>query len=146
MIYFIQSGNDGPIKIGYSKSDKTLMRRIYAMQTFNSKTLNLLKTIEGGFKEERKIHRLFEYLKLMGEWFKPDMELIEFIDKDKHRHHEYLVLKIIGRIEPQLRERLEDIHRKIKACHDSNDMHQIPELIRAYRVMVEKEKITCPKL
>lgn len=35
MIYFIQNGTNGPIKIGYTKNTASLDLRLKGMQTFN---------------------------------------------------------------------------------------------------------------
>lgn len=79
MIYFIKS-EDGPIKIGYTIS---IEKRISSLQTGNSKKLVVLATISGSRNFERKIHNKFHHFKLNGEWFKPEKELLDFIEELK---------------------------------------------------------------
>lgn len=78
MIYFIQVGSAGPIKIGYAEKDVDKRRR--ALQTAHYEALHLLKCIQGDYAEENKLHARFNHLRLRGEWFKATRELHEFID------------------------------------------------------------------
>ena len=75
-IYFIQGEMTQNIKIGVSKNPERRMRSLES-----SEPLNLLAIIkEGGTVKEKKLHRQFKHLRLHGEWFRPDKELLEFID------------------------------------------------------------------
>lgn len=66
MIYFIQAGTRGPIKIGYAADPH---RRIKSLQTANSEKLTLLKAIEGDIDFEKRIHKALKKYRLNGEWF-----------------------------------------------------------------------------
>lgn len=68
MIYFVQSGQAGPIKIGYTQHDD-VRNRIAQLQTASPEPLNLLGVIEGDREKERALHRLFSAHRLHGEWF-----------------------------------------------------------------------------
>jgi hypothetical protein len=76
MIYFIQEGNAGPIKIGFAIDP---WKRIEQIQIGNSEKLNMLRTIPGNKKREREIHKLLSAYKKRGEWYEPTIEVIEFI-------------------------------------------------------------------
>lgn len=78
MVYFIQAGETGPIKIG--KADKP-MKRIAELQTGNPHPLRLVGAIDGGVNEEQALHQRFTRLRLHGEWFEPSAELLEYIRK-----------------------------------------------------------------
>jgi len=65
-IYFIQSGEHGPIKIGYSNKPA---RRVPELQTGNPKELLLRGVIPGDLTVERKLHERFEPARIRGEWF-----------------------------------------------------------------------------
>ena len=77
MIYFIQSGKNGPIKIGYTTDNPK--GRIRSLQVGNHKQLYLLATRKGELNDERKIHRMFRRDKLRGEWFESSHDLKTFI-------------------------------------------------------------------
>jgi hypothetical protein len=79
LIYFIQAGKAGPIKIGISKDPR---RRLRALQVPNAKTLSLLGCMEGDLDTEREIHSTFRYSRIRGEWFSPSPELMKFIDHE----------------------------------------------------------------
>lgn len=72
-VYFIRRGEDGPIKIGWSKSPTS---RLAQLQTGHDMRLHLLATAPGGQWEESNLHRLFCASRLMGEWFAPTPALM----------------------------------------------------------------------
>ena len=81
MIYFVQAGVDGPIKIGHST--RVPRRRLAEVQTGCPQVLKLLLTMSGDKKLERKMHALFGHAHLHGEWFNPTAQLVEFIRKSR---------------------------------------------------------------
>lgn len=76
-IYFIQGESGGPIKIGYTEN---VEKRLCALQTGHYDTLKVLKAIPGNINDEKKHHKKFQHLRLRGEWFKPEQELLNYID------------------------------------------------------------------
>ena len=81
MIYFIRSGNKGPIKIGYT--DENFDQRFKSLQTGNPYKLKLVGMIEGDALKEAELHRKFEKHHIRGEWFKSDREIIDYIFQNK---------------------------------------------------------------
>ena len=76
-VYFIQAGENGPIKIGRSTNP---MKRLLSLQTGASEPLRLLATIPTvGPQLEAELHREFAHLRLYGEWFSPETDLMDFI-------------------------------------------------------------------
>jgi hypothetical protein len=71
MIYLVQQGENGPIKIGYT--DDKLDNRIKALQTANPYPLHVIITIPGDQNTESHLHKKFNKYKLCGEWFKIEM-------------------------------------------------------------------------
>lgn len=69
MIYFIQQGTDGPIKIGFAADCE---RRLDALQTGNPHDLHLLAVMGGDINREKELHQRFAEGNLRGEWFQPD--------------------------------------------------------------------------
>ena len=70
MIYFIQAGDNGAVKIGFAKDVK---KRFAALQTGNHETLKLLKEIAGEEELEQEIHLLVKNYHVRGEWYAPDV-------------------------------------------------------------------------
>jgi hypothetical protein len=66
LVYFIQAGKDGPIKIGVADDPE---QRRNDMQTGNHAELTLLAIAPGGVAYERELHSLFADWRIRGEWF-----------------------------------------------------------------------------
>jgi hypothetical protein len=77
-VYFIQQGDEGAIKIGYSTTPE---KRLQTLKTASPYPLRLLKVIEGGKILEKELHLRFAALHIDGEWFNPNPELLEFIQQ-----------------------------------------------------------------
>ena len=85
MIYFIQEGDNGPIKIGKAGS---VERRQKGLQIAHHKELFILQVIPGGAERENKIKKdLIEY-KIRGEWFQPTPEVFEYMRSVKYPEYE----------------------------------------------------------
>ncbi len=78
IVYFIQSGDNGPIKIGLSTIGK-LDSRLSALQTGNPSKLAVLGYVEGNRSAEQFLHRCFARHSIGGEWFTPAPDLLSFI-------------------------------------------------------------------
>ena len=77
MVYFVQAGDGGPIKIGYSHDPLSRMR---TLQTAQRERLRLLGTIAGGRAKEREVHAYFANLHAHGEWFRFSQEIIDYAE------------------------------------------------------------------
>jgi len=73
MVYFIQVGCDGPIKIGRSISPLT---RLATLQTGHSQILRLLVTTPGGDELEHALHEKLGLHRIRGEWFAPHADVL----------------------------------------------------------------------
>jgi hypothetical protein len=79
LIYFMQSVDGGPIKIGTTEN---LVVRIKQLELHYGRPLSVLATEDGGREEERVIHARFAHLRLgRTEQFRPAAELMAFIGK-----------------------------------------------------------------
>ena len=87
MIYFIQNGLAGSIKIGYTNT--YVSKRLKSLQTTSSKRLFIMGCIKGDMKMEKQIHEHLQSHKLEGEWFKPSIFVLNYI-------HTELGLKLIN--------------------------------------------------
>src|SRR5687767_5558675 len=71
LVYFLQAGEGGPIKIGWAKTDKTLKSRLSSHQCGNPVDLELIATVEGDRFLEGAFHRVCAASRTRerGEWF-----------------------------------------------------------------------------
>lgn len=76
VVYFIRAESGGPIKIG--QTDDVAMR-ISTMQSSHPETLVLLATQPGDRAIEKRMHERFSHLRIRGEWFRADVELLAYI-------------------------------------------------------------------
>lgn len=79
-IYFLQQGDGGPIKIGYTTD---LLARIDTLQTGSPYELKLILCFRGFTQTERELHAKFRKDRMRGEWFSPSEELMAFIEEKK---------------------------------------------------------------
>lgn len=75
-VYFIQEGDDGPIKIGIAFDP---FQRLGNMQVGNSRPLKLLHCLSDHGATEGRIQGIFEDSHLRGEWYNPTDDLLTFI-------------------------------------------------------------------
>ena len=92
-VYFIQESAAGYIKIGTGCP----YNRMRAMSTGNPWELKILKIIDGSYKEEGVVHRIFSKDRLYSnrEWFRPSKELLLFINS--RRETIYKNIKVAGK-------------------------------------------------
>lgn len=77
MIYFIQAGDDGPIKIGVTSGAVT--KRLKQIQTTAPQPLKIIGEVDGKRQHESAIHKKLAEFGLRGEWFSPTPEVRSFI-------------------------------------------------------------------
>jgi len=65
-IYIITEGDDGPVKIGFTRNAS---QRLEALQTGNSKKLSLIAKIPGTQRDEILLQKIFGEYRIRGEWF-----------------------------------------------------------------------------
>lgn len=78
-VYFVRSGDSGPIKIGHSTG---LKNRFETLRT-TVPNLEILAVLpDEGRAAEKRLHRQFAHIKVDREWFRADTELLEWIDQN----------------------------------------------------------------
>jgi hypothetical protein len=78
IVYFVQSGSGGPIKIG--KTSGKPGNRLTGLRCGSAEELQLLGVIQDAPEIlEKELHKRFSTLRVRGEWFRPDVELLHFI-------------------------------------------------------------------
>lgn len=78
-VYFIRAETGGPIKIGWA-FDPAKRRR--ELQNASPVPLVIVGTIQGGPAKESDLHKKFRHLRLHGEWFLSEPELLDFISTE----------------------------------------------------------------
>lgn len=82
-IYFIQAGETGKVKIGFTQFKPE--ERLRRLQSGSSERLRLLYVISGTLKQEREIHRKFTSDNVGGEWFTLSEELSKYMSPSETR-------------------------------------------------------------
>lgn len=77
MVYFIQQGCNGAIKIGHTSN--TAQQRLEALQSANPEQLFILGTLAGTSQYELELQEKFYIHNIRGEWFYPHTSLLRFI-------------------------------------------------------------------
>jgi hypothetical protein len=72
-VYFIRSGEDGPVKIGFARDP---LKRLATLQTAHHAPLKIIRLIRGDKTTERNYHIRYVRLALLGEWFEFDAEML----------------------------------------------------------------------
>lgn len=83
--YFVQCVHSRRIKIGWTGG--RLKRRFGQLQTGSASPLSLILSLPGDRALERRLHERFARHRLRGEWFRPDPELLAFIDQARADHY-----------------------------------------------------------
>lgn len=78
IVYFVQEGSDGPIKIGFTR--QTVEHRLRSFETGNSSPLRILGWFAAEPFEERRWHKEFAACHKHGEWFYPTAHLLNAIN------------------------------------------------------------------
>ncbi|MEM9220491.1 MAG: GIY-YIG nuclease family protein [Cyanobacteria bacterium P01_F01_bin.150] len=81
-VYFILNSDSSAIKIGMAKN---LERRLKSLQTSSPAKLELIRSVQvssqGEARElEKLLHQKFEHIRITGEWFRAESELIHYIE------------------------------------------------------------------
>ena len=76
LVYFVQAGAGGPIKIGHSENPK---RRIADLQTASAHPLVVLGVVRGGEFFECALHQILATDRLSGEWFRATRKTVTVV-------------------------------------------------------------------
>lgn len=79
MIYFLEAPDSGRIKIG---TTVRLSVRLKQLCKEYGQDLRVLAVADGTFDSEKALHRRFEHLRVVNEWFEPGDDLLGFIVSD----------------------------------------------------------------
>lgn len=72
VVYLIQAGDNGPIRLG-TTTDRGLRRHIAALQKGNAEQLAVLDLFDGDERLERRLHVTFTDQHVRGDWYSPDI-------------------------------------------------------------------------
>lgn len=79
-VYFIQAGDDGPIKVGWTSRVAGIGHRRDLLQTGNARQLHVrgyLLDLDRG--DEKRLHKRFKAHHIRGEWFEPHEDVLAAI-------------------------------------------------------------------
>lgn len=76
-VYFIQGESTRLIKIGFT--DRAVKARCAILQVGSPDKLIILGSIDGSREIESYLHDIFAKHRVIGEWFRPAVEILEFI-------------------------------------------------------------------
>lgn len=80
-VYFLQLGDGGPIKIGYSTRMK---KRHFELACLLPWDTNILASFDQWTKQdERLLQDFFKPYRMRGEWFRPSREIFKFLKAPK---------------------------------------------------------------
>lgn len=113
VVYFIQVGSDGPIKVGFTTN---IEKRILGIRHGLPESAQLLATIPGGKKLEKAIHRGLSEYRMRGEWFRPAKEVLGLS----------IVAKKLGRpsVERWIEQKQQQVILRLPEMRRSNDFDQ----------------------
>jgi hypothetical protein len=74
LVYFVQAGPDGPVKIGTSMVC-AYEKRLSTLRSNNHEELLPLRHVRGDHRLEAKLHRYFVSMRLHREWFRMEGDL-----------------------------------------------------------------------
>ncbi|MEJ0017506.1 MAG: GIY-YIG nuclease family protein [Acetobacteraceae bacterium] len=78
-VYFLQAGDGGPVKIGFSTD---LSTRISSLKTGVFEAMKVLRVVEGTRDTERWLHDRFSAVHKRGEWFHFHQDMLTVIPPD----------------------------------------------------------------
>jgi hypothetical protein len=78
LVYFVQVGEAGAIKIGIARDPAS---RLASLQTGHHEDLHIRALTHGGAEQERAYHEQFAAHRLRGEWFAPHPDILAEIER-----------------------------------------------------------------
>lgn len=94
-IYFIQSGENGPVKIGRSANP---CRRIQDLKRYQSDELRFLGVFFGPSVMESVMHHVLSKDRLEGEWFRPSEDVLAMAEVTYHIYRKGLQINSLDSI------------------------------------------------
>jgi hypothetical protein len=76
-VYFVQRGDDGPVKIGLAKD---VVKRLDHLISACPDSLTLRAVLPGNADLERMLHSRFAADRIRGEWFRASPDIVAFIN------------------------------------------------------------------
>jgi hypothetical protein len=68
------------MKIGYCATAEGVAKRVCELQVGNPRRLRLVATVRGTREAERQLHQRFAAIRMVGEWFDTNTELIRYAE------------------------------------------------------------------
>lgn len=76
-IYFVQGSDGGPVKIGRTLNIRNRVCELQVGYPFGE--LRCVGAARGLIRDEKRLHHHFSHLRMRGEWFRPDDDLLDYV-------------------------------------------------------------------
>lgn len=86
IVYVLQAGEGGPLKIGWTADLKRLRRRLRAIQTGAHADIVIRRLFQGEPGLERALHKRHRPARIRGEWFRPTAAMLALVTKPGLEH------------------------------------------------------------
>lgn len=144
MIYFIQGEKGGPIKIGYTEN--WIKSRLASLQVGSPQKLEIICLVQGNKAMEKRIHNTFVSSRLQGEWFSPDMKVLDYIEylHSNGLNIEYNGEKMVGnkiQVTISLEKEIVDAIQRLADDQKRSLSNMIGVVLQAWLERVEKGEI-----
>ena len=77
IIYFVECGANGPIKIGFTA--RNVQSRLYMFNSASPYDVRLLGVHDGICADETALHKRFEQYRIKSEWYIRNNEILKYI-------------------------------------------------------------------
>lgn len=140
-IYFIQVGDDGPIKIGHTIGSP--LARLNAMQTGSPYELRVIATIpDAPFSLEGELHRRFVHLRIRGEWFRPASEIEGCIrEMGRSWNPDVAMSSLVAKVNRDRELTKEERRRRLNGATKAHNKPAFPHMSDQDRLMMEAKRL-----
>jgi hypothetical protein len=119
-VYFVED-RGGRVKIGYSSDP---LSRIMALQTAHATRLSVIRLIDGGRPTEKWLHGRFAHLRVKGEWFDFNEDMMTVVPPDE------VPVRLV--VKPSLRITLRENVRRLDAMDFLGKRHFAAALLTTF--------------
>lgn len=122
-VYFIQQGDDGPVKIGSTTGP--VKNRLRTLRTSSPHHLVLRLVLSGTSRTETELHHRFAALRMEREWFRPAPELLTFMASPQGYAIEEDAVALLGNpLQEPARAKLAEIGQAIRGAREDAGVSQ----------------------
>jgi hypothetical protein len=98
MVYFIQTGDGGYVKIGWTENEASLATRLISLQHANALRLSVIRVLDVERWAEFWLHGFFAEQRLIGEWFTFTEEMLSVVPPGERPDYQSVARLANGRL------------------------------------------------